>query len=146
MTLKELAAMVAEQVTAKALGGITTARTYFILKAFLKNIEVALSEGEVVRLEHFGSFKSERVTGSGMLPGRPRSRKYSVYFKPYQDLRARVRSERIHPKNPYGPVLRSDIMAWAKLTGKCPTCKETMPAAQPLRCPTCGPVNRRIPD
>lgn len=116
MILKELAAMVAEQLTSKG-QVVTSKQTYLILQMFLKNIETAISEGEVVRLEHFGSFKSERVTGSGMLPGRPRSLKYSVYFKPFQDLRARVRSERIHPSNPYTKVLKTDPEARAKLAG-----------------------------
>jgi nucleoid DNA-binding protein len=138
MTLRELANLVSEQLTAEGQGEFINKQTYRVLKRFLKDVETCLAEGEVVRLENFGSFKSERTTGSGRLPGRPRSTKYGIFFKPFQDMRRRVRSNRLRPQNPYSLVLRSDPMSLARLTGRCPTCGLILPVVLPLRCTTCG--------
>jgi hypothetical protein len=61
-----------------------------------------------------------------------------MFFAPNPYARLRIKEARQNPKNPYLPVLQRDPAAFAKLSGRCPSCNEVLPAKLPLRCVRCG--------
>lgn len=90
-----------------------------------------------------GFFRQEKIIlrGFGTLKGRvarvARTKTYKIHFRPSNELRSRLKKEFV-PMEKYGVELNNEAVLLAKITGKCPTCKEDLIQKEPPQCKSCG--------